>query len=101
MHNIVIGISKEKSHHLEQFLTNIDYIKYVEDEIAHFQIDSEDWNHPHNPISSEVLSFLHFIIGGENYGFIRLGDAADDTEIHGDIENFNMTVERSIKKIYE
>ena len=101
MHNIVIGIDKNKSLDLERFIDNVDYVKFVNDEKVHIRMDVENWNHPNNPLPSTLNSYLALVIGEDNYGFIRLGNALDDIEIHGSIEKFNMTVERCITELYE
>ena len=98
MDDILIGINRELAIGMESFLNEMDYTKHVEEDIVYFNLEVEDWEHPHNPIPSELMSYLFLVVGQENYGFVRFGERPDDTEIHGTLENFDINITRSLSR---
>jgi hypothetical protein len=89
MHKFLIGINRDLSSGLEKFLGDINYEKLTEDDIAYFKFVSESKDTP------ELTSYLQLHAGEENYGFVRLGNKIDDTEVSGNLENFDMVIHRS------
>ncbi len=99
MHNILIGIDKDMASGLEAILDGTSYYKKVRDNTAYIQFEADDWNHPHNPNTPEVMAYLEQM-GEDNFGFVALGEEPPDIDVQGTIANFNMDVIRSAE-IYE
>ena len=98
MDDILIGIKRELAIGMESFLNEMNYTKDVEGDIVYFTLEVEYWEHPHNPIPSELMSYLFLVVGLENYAFVRFGEQPDDTEIHGTLENFDINITRSLSR---
>lgn len=99
MHNILIGITKDLSTGLEDILDGMSYQKDVRGDTAYFRMDVDAWDHPHNPNTPEVLSYLDQA-GEDNYGFVALGDSPTDIQVQGTLQNFMMGVQRTAQ-VYE
>lgn len=93
---VVIGIKKELSNDLESFLSGMYYTKDVMPTGDYFSFDYEDWANCDDPWPSALMTYLFSVVGMDNYGFIRLGDEPDDSEIHGDINAFNIKFNREV-----
>jgi hypothetical protein len=87
----MIGINRDLSSGLEAFLGDMNYEKLAVDNFAYVKYETESKEIP------EVASYLELHAGEPNFAYIRLGDRADDIECYGDLDKFDMVVNRSVE----
>lgn len=92
MHKIIVVTSHQMSDAFENILEDFEYIKQSSKQKVMFEFNSEDWTHPHNPISADIMAFLSEIVGDANYAYVRIGSDAGDLEVKGNIEAFGVEI---------
>ena len=100
MDSFLIGITKSKAAGLEGLLNDIDYNKMVDNGIVYFDFTIDGWKDSFNEFPSTLMSYLFLVVGMDSYGFVRMGEDAEDTEVHGVPYNFNIGITRTVE-IYE
>lgn len=93
---IIIGITKNHTNEVEQQLQGIRYRKEVTSQHDYFMFDYYDWDDPDDGFPTTLMTYLIAVIQYNSFGFIRLGEEPDDTEIHGDIDLMNIRLTRTI-----
>lgn len=96
MDKIVIGIKHEFASDIEEFLEQHTYDKYSRNSGIYFSFEAKNWQHPNDPGPSSLMNHLFLDVGYDNYGFVRLGEEVGDIEVHGEIENFDIDIQRAV-----
>ena len=93
--NIFIATTKEHADVLGSVIGALDaYDLKYRDGTVYFTI-SMKWYPEFDPYTDTIINVLNEI-GAENYAFVRFGEEVEDTEVHGRIQNFGITVERKV-----
>ena len=93
--SIFIATTKEHADVLGSVIGVLDAydLKYREGTV-YFTINMK-WYPDFDPYTDTIINVLNEI-GAENYAFVRFGEEVEDTEVHGRIQNFGITVERKV-----
>ena len=93
--NIFIATTKEHADVLGSVIGALDaYDLKYRDGTVYFTINMK-WYPEFDPYTDTIINVLNEI-GAENYAFVRFGEEVEDTEVHGRIQNFGITVERKV-----
>ncbi len=96
MDKIVIGVEHDFASGVEEYLEQHTYDKYSRNSGIYFSFDAENWHHPNDPGPASLMNHLFLDVGYENYGFVRMGTDPQDIEVHGEIENFDIDIQRAV-----
>jgi hypothetical protein len=98
MHKIIAGLSKEFVRDFEDLIVeeDLDYDKQVTGNNIYFTFTDTLWDNSDHPFASEVVTYLTQVVGHNDYAFIRMGEDVCDTEIHGSLDKFNLSIVRLV-----
>lgn len=72
------------------------YSKEVKDDYVYLSVKDVEFTPDLHGPTVNLINILNELSPSE-YAFIKFGDEVDDTEVHGMIQNFGITVKRSIE----
>ena len=94
---IILAVHLDISVATEVFVQYISgkYSKEVRGDNVYYRLKNQEWDIDSEP----VINLREFIweLDEDQYAFIRFGEDADDIEIQGMIQEFGITVERTVK----
>ena len=98
MDSVFIAVGSVDEQAVESVLRvpDLEYKKTYVNGTAYFKIPEIRWYPDYDPVTDSIINILNNIEPC-NYAFVRLGEEVEDTEIHGMIQNFGVTVERSVQ----
>jgi hypothetical protein len=97
MSQILLAVHTNISNDIESMLDTMAYEKKVKSNgNCYFSFSYENWGDPEDIWVPSLMTYLFSVVGMNSYAFIRLGDEADDIEFHGNIENFNISIETTV-----
>jgi hypothetical protein len=97
MDNILIATSRDDSQTVEALLQPMNYVKKVGSDEVYFSLQTDDWDHPNNPIPLHINNHLIGVIGEHDYAFVRMNqEVVGDIEYHGNLPAFNVNIHQGV-----
>lgn len=96
--NVVIAVNMSLVGLVSPLVSSIEVEKYhgiIKEGKAYYELIGCQWMEENYAIANLINALDS--IEHESFAFVRLGDDPQDTEIHGAIQNFDISVVRSVK----
>lgn len=98
LNNVTVAVNVEANGLISSLINSI-ICKEVKGEIkdgkAYYEMIDTHWAEGFDKATDSLIAALSNL-QPEAYAFVRLGNDYDDTEIHGTIENFGITLTRTV-----
>jgi len=98
LNNVTIAVNVEANGLISSLINSINYKKIrgkIKDNKAYYELIDTQWVEGFDKATDALIAALSNL-QPEAYAFVRMGNDYDDTEIHGTIENFGITITRTV-----
>lgn len=94
--DIYIAVTEEASETIEKFIGMFgNYFKEVTSKGVFFVMKNKHFDEENDPVSVALVNVLSQI-GHTEYAFVRFGEELQDSESHGSIQRFGITIKREV-----